>query len=309
MPWHLTCLVAGGAAGGAYGRAGRSRKGPGALRRCSGLGGARPAHLISPMTAETRPTLLAPARSILRVQLQLHLCSHIHPHPRHLGGDAGVPGGEAGAGRRRAPALARWARLLAAACLKSYPDAGGPPPSGQQPGGRVDGPAAGAPVAKVVFAPSRCRLAGGHVRAKACGQAATAAARSGIRRVHRALQFEPQHQPGACAGLERWGPAAAAAGCTCVGGAGTASDHRGSGPAGGCAKQSGSLAPAAHPTSYDISPRLLRLLAQVGFYQITKIAVAPAVLAIEAVLYGKRATPKVGEDGLGGWGPHGGGGV
>ena len=33
--------------------------------------------------------------------------------------------------------------------------------------------------------------------------------------------------------------------------------------------------------------------AQVGFYQISKIAVAPAVLVAEAIFYGKRATPKV----------------
>lgn len=34
-------------------------------------------------------------------------------------------------------------------------------------------------------------------------------------------------------------------------------------------------------------------LCQVGFYQITKIAVAPAVLALEAAVYGKRASPRV----------------
>ena len=38
---------------------------------------------------------------------------------------------------------------------------------------------------------------------------------------------------------------------------------------------------------------LTRLLWQVGFYQISKIAVAPVVLVAEAIFFGKRANRKV----------------
>ena len=38
---------------------------------------------------------------------------------------------------------------------------------------------------------------------------------------------------------------------------------------------------------------LTRLLWQVGFYQISKVAVAPVVLVAEAIFFGKRANRKV----------------
>ncbi|KAL6784769.1 hypothetical protein ACKKBF_B03135 [Auxenochlorella protothecoides x Auxenochlorella symbiontica] len=51
---------------------------------------------------------------------------------------------------------------------------------------------------------------------------------------------------------------------------------------------------AAAYVGYIVLCNLNLNLNPVGFYQITKIAVAPAVLAIEAVAYGKRASPAVG---------------
>ncbi|KAK2078119.1 hypothetical protein QBZ16_003987 [Prototheca wickerhamii] len=51
---------------------------------------------------------------------------------------------------------------------------------------------------------------------------------------------------------------------------------------------------AAAYVGYIVLCNLNLNLNPVGFYQITKIAVAPAVLAIEAVVYKKRASPAVG---------------
>ena len=54
------------------------------------------------------------------------------------------------------------------------------------------------------------------------------------------------------------------------------------------------LAPlAAAYVGYIVLCNLNLNINPVGFYQITKIAVAPAVLALEAVVYKKRASPKV----------------
>lgn len=51
---------------------------------------------------------------------------------------------------------------------------------------------------------------------------------------------------------------------------------------------------AAAYVGYIVLCNLNLNLNPVGFYQITKIAVAPAVLAIEALVYGRRASPAVG---------------
>jgi len=54
------------------------------------------------------------------------------------------------------------------------------------------------------------------------------------------------------------------------------------------------LAPlAAAYVGYIVLCNLNLNLNPVGFYQITKIAVAPAVLAIDAIVYRKRSSPAV----------------